>query len=393
MHGAHIGVDATSWHNARGYGRYTRALLGALVDVDRGNDYTLVLDAPECVEDVPRRARTLLVTTSVPAALAASADGRRSLADMWRMSRTLSQGGFDALLFPTVYSFVPVVARARKIVFIHDVIAERYPHLTFSNRFARTLWSAKVALGRWQADAIVTISEFSKRCLVEHFGLAPERVFVVEAASDPVFRVLDGSHESEELERAGVPPEGRLLVYVGGFGPHKNLIALAEAFSRIARRAAYADARLVFVGEYRHETFYSTFARLRERIDALGISDRVTFTGFLSDEGLTALLNRATALVQPSLIEGVGLPALEAAACGCAVVATKESALPELLGEGGIFFDPSDDGALEAAITRLLDSEEVATRVRAAALVASRQLTWDRAARQLVSVIHGVVAR
>jgi glycosyltransferase involved in cell wall biosynthesis len=393
MSGAHIGVDATCWRNARGYGRYARALLGRLVDLDQRNDYTLVLDAPECVDELPKRAQSLLVGTSTPTALAASASGRRSIRDMWSMSRSLSSGRFDALVFPTVYSYVPVVTRARKIVFILDVIAERYPELTFSSRLPRMFWSAKVALGRWQADSIVTISDFSRKCLVEQFGLDPNRVFTVGAASDPVFRVLESPIATEELERARVPLHNRLLVYIGGFGPHKNLIALAEAFARIARHDRYADTTLVFVGEYRHEVFFSSFDQLKSRIEELGIGSRVVFTGFLSDDALVDLLNRATALVLPSLIEGFGLPAVEAAACGCPVVATSESPLPELLGEGGLFFDPRDNVALESALVRILDSESVAARMRAAAIAAARHITWDAAARQLLDVIERVVAR
>jgi alpha-1,3-rhamnosyl/mannosyltransferase len=389
----HIGVDASCWRNTRGYGRYSRALLGSLVRIDRANTYTLVVDAPECVETLPQRARSRLVRTSIPTAEAASAEGRRSVPDMLRMSRALSGGGFDGVFFPTVYSYVPVFARARKLVFIHDVIAERYPSLTFSNGIARALWNTKVALGRWQADAIVTISEYSRKGLVEHFGLAPERVFVVGAASDPVFRVVPDAVPWPELDAAGVPGAGRLLVYVGGFGPHKNLDALVDAFAPIARRDAFADVTLLFVGEYRREVFFSSYGRLRSRIGELGLADRVAFTGYLSDEAIARVLNRATALVLPSLIEGFGLTAIEAAACGCPVLATTESPLPEILGEGGLFFDPTDTGALESAIAFVLDDTRQRERMREGALAAADRLTWDLAARQMLDVIESVVAR
>jgi len=386
-----IGVDASCWRNTRGYGRHLRALLKALLDVDAKNEYTLVVDAPDCTNELPDSAKSMLVPSSVPAASAASAAGRRSLGDMWRMSRALSSGAFDVLLFPTVYTFVPVVSRARKIVVIHDVIAERFPQLTFSNPVARTLWQAKVALGRWQADAIVTVSEYSKRGIVDHFGIAPNQVHVVSEASDPIFRVLDNHSENDELARAGIPESGRLLVYVGGFGPHKNLETLAESFAR-ARRRGHEDVLLVFVGEYRKEVFFSTFESLSQRIDALGIRSHVVFTGYLSDEALVALLNRATALVLPSLIEGFGLPAVEAAACGCPVVATTESPIPELLEEGGIYFDPSDPRALEQALVEMLDPATDRAALRAGALEAASRLTWSDAAAQMLGVIEEVAS-
>src|SRR5215831_11586779 len=97
-----IGIDASCWQNNRGYGRHTRALLRALVPLDRRNEYTLFLDSDESMETLPERCRVAMVRTSRPSAQAASARGHRSLADMWHMSREMSRGGFDLLLFPTI---------------------------------------------------------------------------------------------------------------------------------------------------------------------------------------------------------------------------------------------------------------------------------------------------
>src|SRR5580658_5408412 len=113
-----IGVDATCWHNRRGYGRHLRALLRALVRLDRANQYTLFLDSTEAAEPTPEQCEVRVVASDVPTVQAASASGRRSIADMWRMSRALSAPEFDLLLFPTVYSFVPVFGRARRLVMI-----------------------------------------------------------------------------------------------------------------------------------------------------------------------------------------------------------------------------------------------------------------------------------
>jgi glycosyltransferase involved in cell wall biosynthesis len=120
----------------------------------------------------------------------------------------------------------------------------------------------------------------------------------------------------------------------------------------------------------------------------LGISNRVIFTGYLPDEELVVLLNLATGLVLPSLMEGFGLPAIEAAACGCPVIATDASPLPALLGAGGLFVDPYQPEALEAALNQLLDSENLRQEMRSAGLEAARALTWEAAARQLMEVIR-----
>jgi glycosyltransferase involved in cell wall biosynthesis len=389
----HIGVDATCWHNVRGYGRYTRALLSALVRLDPRNHYTFLMDSAEHRETLPPVAEVQLVSTAVPTAIAASSTGHRSGRDMWRMSRAMSNPAFDLLLFPTVYSYVPVFSRAPKIVMIMDVITEKYPELTLPSRTAQLFWKAKVTLGRWQADAIITLSDYSRFGIVEHFKLDPARVFVIGAASDPAFRVLEGVRPTPRGAASAITTNGRTVAYVGGFSPHKNLEALVTVFAKLAAQKAFSDVRLVMVGEYAREVFHSSFATIKRQVEELGIADRVVFTGYLPDEELVVLLNLSTVLVLPSLMEGFGLPAIEAAACGCPVIATTASPLPTLLGDGGLYIDPAKPEELDAALARVLESEPLRRRMREAGITAARRLTWDAAARQLIHLLHTVVGR
>src|SRR5688572_8273608 len=114
-----IGVDATCWQNRRGYGRHARSLLSTLVRSDTQNQYTLFMDSVESTHDLPPEAALHLVQATAPTAEAASANGHRSAQNMWRMSRALSKAKLDLLLFPTIYSYVPVTSRAKKIVILH----------------------------------------------------------------------------------------------------------------------------------------------------------------------------------------------------------------------------------------------------------------------------------
>jgi len=390
-----IGIDATCWNNDRGYGRHARALLSALLRSDGENHYTLFLDAPPRFEPPPVGAHAELrfIASRRPASLAASADGYRSLADLGRASLALSDRRLDLLIFPTVYSFVPVASRARKIVFIHDVIAETYPRLTLPSLRSRLFWKAKVAIGRLQADVLATVSEYSRRKLVERFRLSASRVAVVGEASDPIFRRLERSDPGPRLESLGLAGPGRMVTYVGGFGPHKNLERLVRVFAGLTRRPELEDVRLVMVGEFDREVFHTHFEVIRKHVADFGIGDRVTFTGYLADEDLVRLLNRSTVLALPSLMEGFGLPAIEAAACGCPVVATIHSPLPEVLGDGGLYVDPSSDEPLDRALRLVLSSKELRARMRLAGLAAARQLTWEAAAGQLMDIIRGVANR
>jgi glycosyltransferase involved in cell wall biosynthesis len=384
-----IGVDATCWHNRRGYGRHARGLLSALVPLDRTCRYTLFLDSEAPAQDLPPGCEVRVLKPAVPTVEAASANGHRSLGDMWRMSRALSAKEFDVILFPTIYSYVPAFSRARKLVMVHDVIADTYPGMTVPRRAARFLWSAKGRIGRMQADALVTVSDYSRAEILRRFRFDTSRIFVVGEAPDAVFRRLDHPVPDPKLRAAGIDPSRRMVVYLGGFSPHKNLEALLAAFARIAMREEFRDVQLVMVGATSGDAFHSYYGTLAAQVEALNLRDRVIFTGYLDDEQLVVLLNIASLLALPSLMEGYGLPAVEAAACGCPVVATNASPLAGLLGEAGLFIDPNE-ASIASALETVLGSEDLRMRMRQSGLDAARRLTWERAAQQMIGVIRTV---
>ena len=386
-----IGVDATCWNNRRGYGRHLRSLLAALAEVDQRHEYKLFIDGPLVEQgDLPKNAAAVLVQTSVPAAEAARADGSRSLSDMWAVSRALSSSAVDCLFFPTVYSYVPVFSQATKLLMIHDVIAERLPQHVFPTLAGRTRWRLKVALARWQADWILTVSEFSRRALVEHFGLKPDKVKVIGEAPHPIFRQLPDATIPAELIQKGVQPDSRLLTYVGGFGPHKNLLRLLDAFEAIASEPDFIDVLLMLVGDYESDPFYSCYPELRQKLAGSRIEPRVVFTGFLPDSDLVQLLNCSSMLVLPSLMEGFGLPAVEAAACGIPAVVTRESPLGELLAGGALTIDPQKTEDLQQAIGSLLSDDSLRRKMGREALQAARRLSWEQAAKQWLSLLEEV---
>jgi glycosyltransferase involved in cell wall biosynthesis len=142
------------------------------------------------------------------------------------------------------------------------------------------------------------------------------------------------------------------------------------------------------VGEYEKEVFHSSFKSIKSRVQELGLSDRVIFTGYLADEDLVTLLNLSTVLALPSLMEGFGLPAIEAAACGCPVIATKASPLPSLLRDGALYIDPTDQQELENSLERVLISSELRQQLKASGLVAAQRLTWNAAAAELLAVFN-----
>lgn len=390
-----IGIDATCWQNKRGYGRFTRELLEAVLEADKANEYLFFVDpATEESGELPMDVQKVVVNTSVAPIEAASAEGRRSLRDVWAMSREVMRHKPDLFFFPTVYSYFPILSRTKIIVTVHDVIAEHHPDLIFPNARSKFFWGLKQKAAIRQADIIATVSEYSKQQIIEYFGVSPSRLRIISEAARPAFRVLEKDEAmSRALERHHVAPNEKFLLYVGGISPHKNLSTLISAFESVNKTRSNDRVKLVLVGDYKGDSFFSAYPALKEQIGRLGLDDQITFTGYVPDEDLAFLYNGASALVFPSLEEGFGLPAVEAMACGTPVAASNCGSLPEVIGSAGRFFDPRDPVDIANVLARILDDDELRASMKKAGLSRSKEFLWKKAAHETLSIFDELVTK
>jgi glycosyltransferase involved in cell wall biosynthesis len=373
--GLRIGIDATCLGSGRGYGRFVRELLPPLLIEDDRNEYILFLDEHTQAELQNLPARCVVPETTQSQADAASARGQRKVADMWRMGRAVANEQLDVMYFPSVYSFYPVPGQTPVAVAFHDIIPERHGAVVFPTRWNRLLWDTKVLLARRRARALVTVSEFSRRALHEHFGTPLDDIYVTLEAPSPVFRpALDPATRQNWLVERNLPADAEYFLYVGGFNPHKNLEALVDAFAKVAKQRP--NLHLLLVGDYEGDVFHTDVASIRERIAAHDLGARVVWTGFVPDDDLRHLYSGALGLAIPSLEEGFGLPAVEAAACGTGCIATKNSPLPEVLAGAGIFIEPTDTVALSDALEAFASNPELRRSYGAAALERAGKLSW-----------------
>jgi glycosyltransferase involved in cell wall biosynthesis len=382
-----VGVDATCWANVRGYGRFTREICGALVALAPEHEFTFFADdaAARVFELEAPNVRLVAVAQSVSPTKAAAAGGARSPLDMLKLTAAVRREPLDVFFSPSVYTFFPLPPRLPALVGIHDCIAERFPDLTLPSRRARLFWTAKVRLALLQATRILTVSHYSARDIERILGVPRERIDVAVEAAAPIYSA-DGRSDIESVrKRWSLEPHARWFTYVGGFNPHKNVDVLVRAFARAA--ASRPELRLLLVGPTSQDVFHGDQARIRAAIEETGVADRVRWLGYVPDEDLRVLHARAVACVLPSQCEGFGLPAVEAAASGAAVIATNESPLPELLAGGGLFVPPGDLEALSGALEKLLASAETTAKLAETARERARALTWPSAARAALDAL------
>jgi len=285
-----------------------------------------------------------------------------------------------ALIVFRFLSFVPLPGVRNLIVTMHDTLPLAHPELVFPTRRGRLAWLLKEhAAVRW-ADRIVTVSETSRRDLQAWFRFRGDKLRVVSEAPDRIFRqAISDASSPGVLEKYGVPTRERYLIYVGGLSPHKNLPRLIGAFAQAADR----ELRLVLVGDLK-DVFHTQVPEILAAIERQGLVERVLLPGFVPDADLVHLYRRAHALVQPSLMEGFGLPAVESMACGTPVVSSRAGSLPEVIGDAGIFFDPTSVHSITEAIDRITSDPALRDRLAARAIAQSDRFSWDRAARSLL---------
>ena len=374
----HVCIDATSWPNDRGYGRFTREIVKALVGRDEGFQYTLLFDQlPE--EPLPPGAAILSARTSRGLNQAAVGSSARSPAYSLKMARLAASVPYDVFFFPTLYSYFPLLQRKPCIVCYHDATAERFPKLLFPTRMNHWLWRAKTALARFQTTRAMTVSETSAADLKTIHHFAKDRIDVVTEAADDAFRVInDPGLRDRSRAHHGIPQNAKLLVHVGGMNAHKNILGLLRAMPQII--AAEPKTHLALVGDTSGKGFWDNVDELKAFVAAAQLSAHVHFTGYLSDPDLAELLNASDALVFPSLWEGFGLPAVEAMSCGIPVLASRRGSLPEVVGDAGLHFEPEDPEAIANCVIGFLRDDELRARLADKAVERSRLFSWSRGA-------------
>jgi len=341
--------------------------------LDADNEYRLLVAGREPVPPAhlpPLDSRHRLVQTPI---------SERNLVRLWHRLRIplpveLALGRLD--IFHSPDFVLPPVARAAKILTIHDLSFLRVPECADP----RLRWYLGQVVPRSvrRADYLLADSESTRRDLIELLHVPPERVQVIYGGVDPAFAPVDDENALQAIRDKYA--RGRpFILAVGTLEPRKNYPTLIRAFAR-ARAKSHLPHVLVIVGK-KGWVYDPIFAAVEE----LGLQDTVLFPGFVPDTELPALYSAAELLATPSFYEGFGLPPLEAMACGTPVVVADVSSLPEVVGDAGLRIDPHDPDALADAILRLVEDSALRESLRKAGFAQARKFTWDRAARELLA--------
>ena len=176
------------------------------------------------------------------------------------------------------------------------------------------------------------------------------------------------------------------VLAVGATYPHKNFELLIDAYLELDEKLRRAHPLLIAGGKKKYLEI------LKRHVEASGKTN-IIFTGYIPNGLMQALYNEATAFVFPSLYEGFGIPLLEAMACGCPVISSNASSMPEVCGEAALYFNPSDKLELTKSITRVLTSDSLQSELRNKGLRQAEKFSWEKSAQLLQTIIENIVSK
>ncbi|MFM2308213.1 MAG: hypothetical protein RLY87_333 [Chloroflexota bacterium] len=371
---AHLLAHTNNFRRA-GVSHYIEALLEHLGHIDTTNPYTIFttkgvdgnsLHLPVNFRVQPSRFHTINPRVRIP--------WEQLLAPL-----LLAKDG--ATLYHGVLNVMPVLATVPSVVTIHDISPILFPQ-TF-RRINRMYTKWAIRRSAKHAAQLFTVSEHAKNEIVEHLGVAPERVTVTYDACDARFAPAPTAELTAFRQRNNLPE--RYLFYLGTLEPRKNIPRLIDAYAQIAKETGVP---LLIAGG--KGWLYEPILAQAERLQ---LGDMLRFVGYVPQEEQHLWYGAATAFVFPSLYEGFGMPPLEAMACGTPVIASNASCLPEIVGDAAQQVDPYDVDAIAVAMRRVLSDAELRAEMRTKGIAQAAKFSWLETAQRTHAVYQAVSRR
>jgi len=382
-----IGIDCRLW-NESGVGRYIRNLIENLQAIDKKNEYVLFVGS-ENKEEILKQVQNDNVKI-------VKADIRwHTIEEQLQFPSILNKEDLDLVHFP--YFSVPIFYNKPFVVTIHDLILHHFPTgeastLPLPLYYLKHLaYKYVIKHAAQKAEKIITVSKATKKEIIDYLGVDKNKIVVIyegvgEEITNTKYSILNTQY----------------FLYVGNAYPHKNLDNLIEAFdllchpelvSRSESNRDYDrrqdDIKLVLIGK--EDYFYK---RLKEKVKKMGLEKSVKFLGEVSDEELASLYKNARCFVMPSLMEGFGLPVLEAMANKCLVLASDIPAVREICGDAAIYFNPYDNEDIASKMKALYsnDTYHYSDKIKKGFRKA-RMFSWEKMARETLTVYENCLQK
>jgi glycosyltransferase involved in cell wall biosynthesis len=265
----------------------------------------------------------------------------------------------------------------KKVITIHDLTPILFPEM--HTRDTNITWERSLKLIKNRTDIIISDSISTKNDCIKLLNIPEKRIRVIPLAADERYTPI----KNKELIIQEMMNEYNIkypfILFVGTLEKRKNVPTLIKAFYKLKK--SKLEHKLVIVGGKGWK-----YSQIFDLIEELKLQKDVIFTDYVSDEDLVKLYNTADLFVYPSLYEGFGLPPLEAMACGCPVITSNTSSLPEVVGDAGIMIDPNDINSLTESMHKILTNKEIREDMSRKSLERAEMFSWKKTANETWNV-------
>ncbi|OGF99778.1 hypothetical protein A2Y99_02345, partial [Candidatus Gottesmanbacteria bacterium RBG_13_37_7] len=287
---------------------------------------------------------------------------------------------------PTHYS--PRFAFCPRIIAIMDLSYIRFPEMfTKKDLYQLQHWTSYSVK---KADKIITISNFSKSEIIDYYQISAERILVTYPGYDKdKYKKLEIINKINLLKiKKKYQIEGEYILFVGTLQPRKNLIRLIEAFKKVKTGVLKGKPLQLVISGKKGWLYREIFAKVKQ----FGLESDVVFSGYTDPRDLPDLYRHALCLVNPSLYEGFGIPVVEAMACGCPVIVSRTSSLPEVAGQAGIYIDPGNVSDIAEKILSVIKmSNKERRKIIQKGLNQVEKFNWENCAQETLAVLKEAV--
>ncbi|OGE32000.1 hypothetical protein A2631_02685 [Candidatus Daviesbacteria bacterium RIFCSPHIGHO2_01_FULL_44_29] len=369
-----IGIDARLFGES-GIGRYIRNLINELKKIDKQNSYFVFLLARD-FEKFDQSENFKKIKADIP---------WYGFAEQIKLPYLIGKYKIDLMHFP--HFNVPILYKGKFVVTIHDLIHQRFS-MQRSTTHGRIFYNLKkvgfnIALSSalLKSEKIIVPSEFVKHDILNNSSVSADKIVVTLEGVEETFSKLASSVTEEEvrkvLEKFDIKPP--FIFYLGNAHPHKNVEGLIECFLELRKKYQYL--KLVLSG---HDHYF--WERLKSGVH----HPDIIFTSFVSDKEMISLLKKASLRVIPSFEEGFGIPVLEAFAVCCPVACSDTSSLPEVAGEGAMYFNPYSTKDMSEKIIKMLGSDTLRSDLVKKGKKQLTKFSWKKMAEQTLAVYRSI---
>ena len=359
-----IAIDARgiNWYQGTGIGTYTKNILKNLLTLDLENHYHVYWAGENYEEYLKENSKLMLVSTR-----------NHNFFEKNYFPLNLKKENIEVYHIPQNGMGMSDSIPCKKIVTIHDLIPYIMPETVGKGYLTKFLLEMPQIIER--SNAIITVSEYSKKDILRFFPIDPQKIFVTPLAAALKYKPLD-KLKCKEFLKNKYNIAKPFILYIGGFSPRKNVKALILAFSKIFKELP-VEYNLVIVGADNRDQY--------DYLNSLGmnmeISKQIIFTNYVPDEDLPMFYNGSQVFAYPSLYEGFGLPPLEAMSCGIPVVTSNLTSIPEVIGDAGILIDPYKEEALGNALLMVLCDLKLQSTLGLKGIERAKNYTWEKTAK------------